>query len=110
MSTARTTPRRDFLRRGASLGLPLLVAASVLARGERPAAHDRIALGAIGVGNRGSAVLPEFLVHLLIGPGVQSPGGIGEHRVGHHRRTARIKSPALEKYAQDAERIQNTRV
>ena len=38
----------------------------------------------------------------------QSPtlsGGIGEHRFGHHRRTARIKSPALEKYAQDAERI-----
>jgi predicted dehydrogenase len=61
MLTSRKTSRRDFLKRGASLGLPLLVSGSVLGRGAEPPPSERILMGAIGVGNRCSAVLPEFL-------------------------------------------------
>ncbi|MBN1420859.1 MAG: Gfo/Idh/MocA family oxidoreductase [Planctomycetes bacterium] len=61
MSTCERTPRRDFLKRGASLGLPFLVSGSALGRGSAPPPSDRILMGAIGVGNRCAVVLPDFL-------------------------------------------------
>jgi len=61
MPASQRPLRRDFLKLGASLGLPLIVPASVLGRGETPPPGERIRMGAIGVGNRGGAVIPEFL-------------------------------------------------
>jgi len=61
MTAPRKTHRRDFLKRSTALGLPFLVSGSLLGRESEPPPSERILMGAIGVGNRGSAVLPEFL-------------------------------------------------
>lgn len=54
--------RRDFLRRAAvTIGFPLLVPASILGLNGATSPANRIAFGAIGVGNRARAVLPNFL-------------------------------------------------
>lgn len=57
--------RRVFLSRaakaGALLALPQFVPASVLGRGGAVAPSERVVLGAIGIGNRGSYVLGCFL-------------------------------------------------
>jgi len=57
------TSRRAFLK-GASataLGLPMLVSASALGAGDRPAPSNRITVGCIGVGGRGSDNMRAFL-------------------------------------------------
>lgn len=61
MSKPHKSFRREFLKRSASVGLPFLVPSSVLGRGAQAPPSERIVLGAIGVGNRCAAVLPEFL-------------------------------------------------
>jgi len=61
MSAPDKTSRRGFLKRGASIGLPLLVPASALGRGADPPPNDRILMGAVGVGNRCGEMLPQFL-------------------------------------------------
>src|SRR5262245_27907468 len=54
--------RRQFLRRaGAALAAPLVIPGSVLGLNGAVAANSRIAFGAIGVGNRAQAILPNFL-------------------------------------------------
>lgn len=54
--------RRRFLRRAAAVaGLPLIVPASVLGRAGAVAPNSRIVFGAMGVGNRARAILPNFL-------------------------------------------------
>jgi predicted dehydrogenase len=64
----RRTPltRRSFLRRSASaltgaIAAPLVVPSSILGTEERAAPSERIAVGWIGTGHRGSAVIEEFL-------------------------------------------------
>ncbi|MGH9675240.1 MAG: hypothetical protein ACRD44_18875 [Bryobacteraceae bacterium] len=51
--------RRKVLKQGA--GLPALVPASALGLGGAVPPSDRIAMAAIGVGNRGTSVLRDFL-------------------------------------------------
>ncbi len=46
--------RRDFLKRSALVAAPLIVPASVLGRGGFVAPSERIVMGAIGIGGRGS--------------------------------------------------------
>ena len=57
--------RRGFLKQslaaGGALAAPLVLPASVLGRGGAVAPSERIVLGAIGIGNRGSYVLSCFL-------------------------------------------------
>jgi predicted dehydrogenase len=56
------TTRRRFLRAaGAAAAAPLVLPASVFGADGRPAPSERITLGAIGVGGRGSADLGGFL-------------------------------------------------
>jgi len=61
MSQKASTPRREFLRRGiaavgAALAAPYVVPASALGRDGVVAPSERIQLGAMGIGNRGSYV------------------------------------------------------
>jgi len=54
--------RREFLKGTAAvLAAPILVRASSVGAGERPAPSNRIALGAIGLGGMGSGDLGDFL-------------------------------------------------
>ena len=58
--------RRDFLTKSAGIGAmslaaPYFVSAETLGKEGKPAANDRIQLGFIGVGARGTSVLKEFL-------------------------------------------------
>ena len=57
--------RRQFLRRaaagGAGIALPHIVPASALGRGERPAPSERIVMGGIGLGGRGTGDLKWLL-------------------------------------------------
>ena len=54
--------RRQFLRRaGAALALPAIIPGSALGLGGTVAPSNRIVFGAIGVGNRSRATLPNFL-------------------------------------------------
>ncbi|HYG35758.1 MAG TPA: hypothetical protein VEC99_13290, partial [Clostridia bacterium] len=54
--------RRQFLRRtAAALALPMIVPGAVLGLNGATAPSNRIAFGAIGVGNRARAILPNFL-------------------------------------------------
>ena len=61
----RTLSRRALLKRaavtGAGVGLPLIVRASALGADGGVAASDRITMGAIGVGGRGTGVMGGFL-------------------------------------------------
>lgn len=68
MSSHRThhTTRRQFLKHGsmasaAALAAPTFVPASALGKEGRPAPSERIAMGAIGAGGRGSRLIREFL-------------------------------------------------
>ena len=59
MSERRAIHRRQFLRRslaaaGAAVAIPHIVASTVLGRGGVVAPSDRIIVGAMGVGSRGS--------------------------------------------------------
>ena len=58
MSEMKLT-RRNLLR-GAAAAAPLFVPASVLGRGAKAPANDRVALGFIGVGGRGSNLVNDF--------------------------------------------------
>jgi len=54
--------RRHFLRRAAAATVvPMIVPGAVLGRNGAVAPSNRIAFGAIGVGNRARAILPNFL-------------------------------------------------
>src|SRR5262245_23795415 len=54
--------RRQFLRQaGAAFAVPLIVHGPVLGLDGAVTANNRIAFGAIGVGNRAQAILPNFL-------------------------------------------------
>ena len=57
--------RRDFLKAatGVVFGLPQIVPSSALGKDGDVAASNRMAVGRIGVGNRGSQVLGGFLDH-----------------------------------------------
>ena len=57
-NSKRTVSRRDALKRLAAVGCaaPMLVPASALGADEKPAASERITVGHIGVGNRGSSL------------------------------------------------------
>ncbi len=62
----RKIHRREFVRRaaGSAAGVfaaPWIAPAGVLGRGDAPAPSERIAMGFIGVGGRGQAVMMEFL-------------------------------------------------
>jgi len=59
MSTAHTLSRRRFLTAsaGAGLAVPLFVQARVLGAEGQPGANDRIGVGYIGVGRRGSQLM-----------------------------------------------------
>ncbi|MFH1740555.1 MAG: Gfo/Idh/MocA family oxidoreductase [bacterium] len=66
ISESRQFPRRSFLKT-ASSGLlaagamPYLIPASALGKDNRASANDRILVGCIGVGDRGTAVMKHFL-------------------------------------------------
>jgi len=53
--------RRDFLARTSSLAIPLILPGSLLGLRGAIAPNSRIRFGAIGVGNRARAILPNFL-------------------------------------------------
>ncbi len=59
--------RRDFLRRtaqvSAAIGAPMFVPASALGRGGATPPSERIQMGAIGIGNRGTSDLENFLAN-----------------------------------------------
>ena len=70
--TSPAVSRRNFLKRagaasGALLAVPYFIPARALGRDGHVAPSERIVLGAIGIGNRGSYVLGCFLEE----PGVQ---------------------------------------
>jgi predicted dehydrogenase len=61
-STSSPSTRRQFLKRAATAAaLPLIVPGSVLGLNGAAAPSNRIAFGALGVGNRALATLPNFL-------------------------------------------------
>jgi hypothetical protein len=86
--------RRVFLKTAAKasalLAMPMIVPASVLGRGGTVAPSERITLGAIGIGNRGSYVLGCFLEE-------QDVQFVGICDVRESRRQA-VKQRADEKY------------
>lgn len=53
--------RRHFLQRAAALAAPMIVPGAVLGLNGAVAPSNRIVFGAIGVGNRARAILPNFL-------------------------------------------------
>lgn len=53
--------RRQFLRRAAAAAFPLIIPGAVLGLNGAVAPSNRIVFGAIGVGNRARAILPNFL-------------------------------------------------
>src|SRR5512140_1654586 len=61
MKIDRRTFLKNSLKAGALLALPQVVPSSVLGKGGVAAPSERIVLGAIGIGNRGSYVLGCFL-------------------------------------------------
>jgi len=67
-STSHLT-RRSFLRSAAAISLPMIVPATVFGRGGKVAPSERIILGGIGIGNRGSHdlnwMLPESDVQFV---------------------------------------------
>ncbi len=52
--------RRQFLGSAAALAMPLVVPSAVLGR-SRPAPSERVSLGVVGLGTRGTQVLKDFL-------------------------------------------------
>jgi hypothetical protein len=64
LKSSKTLTRRSVLRRGAGLAaaaLPTFVPGSALGLGGAVPPSDRIAVGTVGVGGRGTSVLREFL-------------------------------------------------
>ncbi|MEM7392764.1 MAG: Gfo/Idh/MocA family oxidoreductase, partial [Verrucomicrobiota bacterium] len=62
MTELKKTTRRNFIAQSAvALGMPMIVPASVLGRGENVAPSNQIVLGGIGLGPRGRKVLSAFL-------------------------------------------------
>src|SRR5512135_1715038 len=60
--TSSAFNRRQFLKRAAgALALPALIPGAVLGLNGAVAPSNRIVFGAIGVGNRARAILPNFL-------------------------------------------------
>ncbi len=62
MNAANKTSRRHFLKTAsAALAAPMILPSSVLGAADRAAPSNRVAIGVIGVGGRGSAVMNSFL-------------------------------------------------
>ena len=78
--------RRRFLKTatGVMLGLPQIVPSSVLGKDGEVTASNRIAIGCIGVGNRGNQVLEGFLDH-------RDARVVAVCDVNAHQRTAAVR-------------------
>ena len=66
MARQSTITRRKFLKSTAAItagavAIPQIIPATALGNGERPAPSDRIVVGWIGTGDRGTGVMHEFL-------------------------------------------------
>jgi hypothetical protein len=63
MHKSKMISRRNLLKSaaGAALAAPFIVSASALGAGGRPAASNRIGIGHIGLGGRGSGLMSGFL-------------------------------------------------
>ncbi|MEM7011250.1 MAG: Gfo/Idh/MocA family oxidoreductase, partial [Verrucomicrobiota bacterium] len=56
--------RREFLRKSAAaVGAPMIVPASVLGQGDRPAPSERVTMGFVGIGQQGIGVMEAFIKH-----------------------------------------------
>ncbi len=53
--------RRDFIRRAATVAVPMILPASAFAQDRRAAPSDRITLGIVGLGSRGFNLIDAFL-------------------------------------------------
>ncbi len=63
MTTKPKTSRRNFVQgaAAAAVAAPTIIPASALGQGEKPAPSNRVAMGFIGIGNRGYGVMGAFL-------------------------------------------------
>lgn len=63
MKMKRNVKRRDFLKSASAVavGLPTIITSNALGANGRPPASERIVMGGLGMGGRGSGVLGEFL-------------------------------------------------
>ncbi|GAF78741.1 unnamed protein product, partial [marine sediment metagenome] len=61
MSGRSLVGRRDFLKTAAAVAAPMIVPASALGRDGATPPSERVTLGCIGVGNRGSSNMRHFL-------------------------------------------------
>jgi predicted dehydrogenase len=64
MKNSEELSRRLFLKRGvAGMAAPYVVTTAALGQGDKPAASERVAMGFIGVGSRGTGVMKGILSH-----------------------------------------------
>ncbi len=86
MPDAVESTRRTFLKTAASIAAPMIVPASALGLGDATAPSERVTIGCIGVGNRGSSNMRAF----LDAPGAQVVAVCDVDRA--HRERAREQS------------------
>ncbi|MHC4405981.1 MAG: Gfo/Idh/MocA family protein [Planctomycetota bacterium] len=64
MANARSFSRRRFIRgAAAAVAAPQVITTAALGQGDRPPASERVAMGFIGVGSRGTGVMKGILSH-----------------------------------------------
>ncbi len=64
MSSKSKATRRKFIQgAAATVAAPTIIPASALGAGDKPAPSERVAMGFIGIGNRGYGVMSAFLNH-----------------------------------------------
>lgn len=63
MSTKKLSRRSFLVRAGSAVALPMLVPASALGRDGAVAPSNRLVMGAVGLGNRGTGVLRGWALH-----------------------------------------------
>ena len=61
MTGTRISRRRFLKSTGAAIGAPYVITSSALGAGDRPAASERITMGTIGVGGRGTSDMRGFM-------------------------------------------------
>ncbi|MFW6162530.1 MAG: Gfo/Idh/MocA family oxidoreductase, partial [Planctomycetota bacterium] len=95
--------RRSFLRGAVAAAAPLVVPASALGKGERPAPSERIAMGAIGLGGQGTRDMGAFLgrgdVQMVALCDVDE--GSRNYERGWHRGLAPARQKVEQRYAAD---------